>query len=200
MKLLQIIVSSIVFVVLLAIIYIIHIWYFPVQVIFYSAILDGVLAAILTGLLFFVARRRKSLLTGTEILLTVAVWLLCAYSLAISVPTVLDRSLSFYILEKIQQRGGGVEADALKDIFITEFIPESRLMDVRMTEQLQSGTVVLEDGCLKLTGWGNTLASFSRYFRMNFLAKHRLLANEYTDALVDPFRDSPTGEMGYECH
>ena len=199
MKFLQLVLTSALFLLNLIVIYLIHVWFFPVQVIFYSAILDGVLAAALTGLLVFGIFRRKIILTGFERFLTVAIWLLCAYAIAISVPTVLDRSLSFYILEKIQQRGGGVKSDALQDIFVNEYIPEFRLMDVRRTEQLQSGTVVLDDGCLKLTPWGNALASFSRYFRMNLLAKHRLLAGEYTDALVNPFRNSPTGEMGYEC-
>ena len=69
-------------------------------------------------------------------------------------------------------------------------------MDVRRTEQLQSGTVVLDDGCLKLTPWGNALASFSRYFRMNLLAKHRLLAGEYTDGTGGSVPQQPNGRNG----
>ena len=45
------------------------------------------------------------------------VWLLLGYILAISVPTVLDRSLSFYILEKLQQRGGGIQQSRFNEVF-----------------------------------------------------------------------------------
>ena len=51
----------------------------------------------------------------------------------------------------------------------------------------------------RITPKGERLASISRFLRTNFLPKHRLLAGEYTDALVDPFVNSPKGPMGYEC-
>jgi hypothetical protein len=196
-KLLSALLLTLLYLVLLAVIYVVHVWYFPVPVVFYSALLDVVLAAAATTLLVILLRRLP--LGGFEKVLLVALWLTGGFAVAITIPTVLDRSLSFYILEKLQQRGGGILRAELERMFITEFIPESRLMDVRITEQLESGTVTLQDGCVRLTDRGNMLASFSRFFRTNLLPRHRLLAGEYTDALVDPFRQSPTGRMGYEC-
>ena len=73
------------------------------------------------------------------------------------------------------------------------------MTDVRLTEQLSSGTIVIENDCVKLTKLGDQLASFSRLFRANLLPKRRLLMNKYTDDLVDPFRASePTAS--YVCH
>ena len=63
-------------------------------------------------------------------------------------------------------------------------------MDVRLTEQQQSGTIVVENGCVKLTDRGRELARFSRFFRQHFLPKQRLLMGTYSDALTDPFRNS----------
>jgi hypothetical protein len=178
-------------------IYLAHARWFPVGVVFYSALLDAVLAAaIMAAILWLFARRT---FTGLEKVLLVAVWLLGGYAFAVTGPTVLDRSLSFYILEKLQQRGGGIREDAIGDVFVTEYMPEFRLIDVRLTEQVESGTVVIVDGCVKLTPHGERLASLSRFIRTHFLPKHRLLAGEYTDALVDPFANSPEGPMGYEC-
>ena len=111
----------------------------------------------------------------------------------------IDRSLSFYILEKIQQRGGGIKFDAFEQVFTNEYVKEHRLVDVRLTEQQQSGTIVINAGCVKLTAWGNTLATASRYFRGHFLPKQRLLMGEYTDALTDPFRNSST-QSDYACN
>ena len=189
---------TLLFIALLATFYVLHVWYLPVPVVLYSAVTDAALAALVATIVIILLRRRLPL-TGFEKVLLVSLWLVGGYAFAISIPTVLDRSLSFYILEKLQQRGGGIRADRLEDVFINEYMPEFRLIDVRLTEQVQSGTIEINNGCVRLTDRGDMLASLSRFFRMNLLPKQRLLAGEYTDALVDPFRNSPTGEIGYEC-
>jgi len=123
---------------------------------------------------------------------------LAGYAIAIAGPTVLDRSLSFYILEKLQQRGGGIRLDRMDEVFRDEYMREHQLVLVRVTEQVQSGTIEVRDGCVLLTPSGRRLAGFSRWFRLNLLPRHRLLGTHYTDALTDPFRDSRSG-YGYEC-
>jgi hypothetical protein len=133
-----------------------------------------------------------------EIAQMVCIWLLLGYSFAISVPTVIDRSLSFYILEKLQQRGGGIKLDAFDQVFTQEYVKEHRLVDVRLTEQQQSGTIVIRNGCVLLTDWGQTIATTSRYFRNHFLPKQRLLMGEYSDDLTDPFRNS-VKRSDYQC-
>ena len=166
--------------------------------ILYSATLDAVIATIAAGLVVCTLRF-FSPLSGFEKFQLVVIFLLGGYAFAISGPTVIDRSLSFYILEKLQQRGGGIREDAIGMVFVNEYMPEYRLVDVRLTEQLESGTVTIENGCVKLTPKGERLASLGQFLRTHFLAKKRLLAGEYTDALVDPFKNSKDGEMGYEC-
>jgi hypothetical protein len=126
------------------------------------------------------------------------IMLLAGYALAISVPTVIDRSLSFYILEKLQQRGGGIRYAAFEQVFTQEYLKEHRLVDVRLTEQLESGTVRIEHGCVRLTDKGERLAHFSRYFRQHWLPKQRQLMGQYSDALTDPFRHSAPAP-DYEC-
>jgi hypothetical protein len=190
---------SLLFVAILGIVYLIHVWYLPVRVILYSAILDSVLAALITAGVMLLLRRQLPL-TAFEGFLLLGLWLLSGYAFAISGPTVLDRSLSFYILEKLQQRGGGIRADAFSKVFVDEYMPEFRLVDVRLTEQAQSGTIEVVDGCVRLTTWGRTLASISHFIRSHLLAKHRLLAGTYTDTLTDPFANSAKGPQGYECH
>lgn len=178
-------------------VYALHIRFFRVDVVFYAAIGDAVLAALvcyagLLGLRFFAP------LNGFEKFQLFVIWLLTGYALAISVPTVIDRSLSFYILEKLQQRGGGIAQDAFEQVFVGEYMPEHHLVDVRLTEQLESGTIRIENGCVLLTEKGARIAAFSRYFRMNWLPKERLLMGEYSDALTDPFRNS-SAAADYVC-
>jgi hypothetical protein len=197
MKYLKLLIATVVYVLLLLVIYVLHVRYVPVNVVFYSAILDAVLATILAANLIATVRWFR-VFTRFETLQLCCIWLLLGYSFAISVPTVIDRSLSFYILEKLQQRGGGIKLDAFDQVFTQEYVKEHRLVDVRLTEQQQSGTVEIKDGCVKLTAWGQTIASSSRYFRAHFLPKQRLLMGKYSDDLTDPFRNS-VERVDYRC-
>ena len=198
MKLLTALLLTAAYVIVLAVVYVVHVWYFNVDVVLYSAILDALIASAILAAFSLIIRARLPF-DGFSLLLLVAIWILGGYAFAISGPAVLDRSLSFYILEKLQQRGGGIQESRIGDVFKDEYMPEFRLIDVRLTEQLQSGTVTVENGCVKLTPRGERLATVSRFIRTNLLPKHRLLAGVYTDALVDPFRASKKGPIGYEC-
>ena len=198
MKIKKALLSSIFFIFLLFTIYVVHVNYFRVDVVFYSAILDGILATALAALCLFMMRY-FDVFNGFEKIQLIVIWFLASYVLAISVPTVIDRSLSFYILEKIQQRGGGIELSRFEEVFTKEYIQEHRLIDVRLTEQLSSGTIEIQDGCVKLTLLGERLANFSRYFRQNLLPRKRLLMGTYADDLTDPFRNS-LASPGYECN
>ena len=197
MKYLKLLGATALFGVLLLVVYVVHVRYVPVNVVFYSAILDDVLATGLTLLLLAALGWLRSF-SRFEIAQMVCIWLLLGYSFAISVPTVIDRSLSFYILEKLQQRGGGIKLDAFDQVFTQEYFKEHRLVDVRLTEQQQSGTIVIRNGCVLLTDWGQTIATTSRYFRNHFLPKQRLLMGEYSDDLTDPFRNS-VKRSDYQC-
>lgn len=193
----RIVAITAVFVVVLLAIYVIHSLYLRVNVVFYSAILDGVVATALCGVLLWVAPWFR-VLGPVEKLQLIVIWLLLGYGYAISVPTVLDRSLSFYILEKLEQRGGGIRENAFEDVFTKEYVKEDHLVDVRLTEQLESGTIVIRDGCVLLTDKGRRLARISSFFRKNLLPKHRLLMGQYSDVLTDPFRHSAT-DVDYRC-
>lgn len=197
MKIIRFAAASAFFLVLACFIYWVHISFMHVNVVFYSAIVDGVLAAFITAGLVM-ALRSFSVFSGFEKLQMLIIWLLAAYALAISVPTVLDRSLSFYILEKLQQRGGGIQQSRFAEVFTDEYLKEHRLVDVRLTEQLESGTIRIENGCVRLTPKGNGLASFSRFFRRHLLPKQRLLMGQYSDDLTDPFRNSAP-QKDYTC-
>jgi hypothetical protein len=160
-----------------------------VDVVFYSSIYSAFIALVLFTPILFILPNFRSL-SGLEKYQNLLICALIGYIFAISVPTVIDRSLSFYILEKLQQRGGGIQLSKFNYIFTTEYMREHRLVDVRLTEQVESGTIIVEDGCVRLTSRGASLASFSRFFRQNFLPKKRLLLGEYTDQLTDPFARS----------
>lgn len=189
--------ATAVFIVALLLTYYTHMRYFRVNVVFYASVLDAAIALVLVfGTLHLF--KWFSEFSKLELIQLATIWLLGGYLFAISVPTVIDRSLSFYILEKLQQRGGGIREDAFREVFTDEYVREHHLVEVRLTEQLQSGTIEIQRGCVKLTERGERLASFSRFYRKNLLPTHRLLMGQYTDALTDPFRDSQMSK-DYRC-
>jgi len=187
---------TLVYIGLLLGIHFLHVRFFTVDVVFYAAIGDALLAAVATGLLLLASPYRA--FTPAERVLLALVWLLGGYAFAISVPTVIDRSLSFYILEKLDQRGGGIRQDAFQDVFTQEYMVEHRLVDVRLTEQESSGTIHIANGCVLLTDKGRRVAAMSRFYRQHFLPKQRLLLGKYSDDLTDPFRHSRQ-DVTYQC-
>ncbi|UCV19543.1 hypothetical protein [Ferribacterium limneticum] len=177
--------------------YVLSVRNLKVDVVFYSALGDTALATMVAAVILFWSGFFKSL-TKFEKFLSVLLWLTLGYSLAISLPTVIDRSLSIYILEKLEQRGGGIRQDAFARVFTEEYLREHHLVEVRLTEQLESGTINLKAGCVKLTPKGASVVRFSRFFRQNLLPRQRLLMGAYSDELVDPFRES-TDSPDYRC-
>lgn len=188
----------IVYVVLLLVIYVAHIKFLRVNVVGFAALIDAILAACLAGALLF-ALSWFNVLEKFERVLLVMIFVLGGYAFAVSVPTVIDRSLSLYILAKLDQRGGGIRQDQIGWVFVHEYLPEYRLVDVRLTEAVQSGTVEIRNGCVLLTDKGRAMATFSQWFQRHLLPKERLLSGEYTDVLTDAFRNSQPSP-GYECN
>lgn len=168
----------------------IHFQTLSVAVILYACILDTILASALVLGAYRFFWWKRSVLLPTEAGLTAIAANLLILLYAVMGPTVIDRSLSIYIVQKIDMRGGRVAEAAMPDIFVKEYLPEFRLVDVRMTEQVQSGTVEIEDGCVVLTGKGRALSQFADFYRKNFLPKHRVLMDEVSGILTDPFRDT----------
>lgn len=198
MKLIRSGIAFFTFLVILLLTYYLHITFFNINVVFYAAITDAVAATIFSSVILFLTNYFR-LFNWFEKTQLIIIFLLAGYAFAISVPTVIDRSLSFYILEKLQQRGGGIQLNSFEQVFTQEYIMEHRLVDVRLTEQVESGTIQIKDGCVMLTDKGKNIASFSQMFRRNFLPKHRLLMGEYSDDLTHPFKNS-LSSMNYLCH
>ena len=177
------------YIVIFVLVYYVCITYFEVDVVFYSSIYSALTALVIYGSILYLMPIFARL-NYFDKFNAIVIAALVGYAVAISVPTVIDRSLSFYILEKLQQRGGGIQLSKFNYIFTEEYMREHRLVDIRLTEQVASGTIVVDGDCVKLTAKGSGLADFSRFFRQHFLPKKRLLRGTYTDMLIDPFARS----------
>ncbi|MEO8132495.1 MAG: hypothetical protein ABI831_00745 [Betaproteobacteria bacterium] len=111
-------------------VYFVHVRLFKVDVVLYGALFDACLA---TAAMFALVLVRKEfrLFNAYEKSQLCVIWLLAGSLMALALPAVIDRSLSFYILEKLQQRGGGIQLARFEDVFTLEYLREHRLVDVR---------------------------------------------------------------------
>lgn len=150
MKILQAILILLLYLLILIIIYFLHIKYLKVDVILFSSLIDASVATVvIAGYLFY--GQNYTLFNLFEKIQMIFLCILIGYIASISIPTVIDRSLSFYILEKIDQQDGGIELDQFENLFTIDYMRDHRLVDVRLTEQLQSGTIIIQENCVTLT-------------------------------------------------
>lgn len=175
------------FVIDLLVINYVHFRFFPVDVVFYSVLMDVVLALVIAGLesWFIIFRRNIPTIAFVQLLIIFA---LGGYIFALTLPTVIDRSYSIYILSKLEQHDGKLKKSAFDHAVIDEFMREHKLADARLTEQLKSGTIMMNGDCVQLTQRGAWVVSFARWYRQNMLPQKRLIGDHYTDELTDPFR------------
>lgn len=191
-------ITTLAYLLIYAVVYLIHINYFKVDVILYAAVFDAVISVFILAITCFLLKIYKNH-SKLETFQTYVIFFLIGYSISLSLPAVIDRSLSFYILEKINTHNGSVNLSSMNDIFTNDYMDEYKLIEIRITEQLASGTITIKDGCINLTSKGEFIADSSSFFRKNFLAKKRLILDEYSDALTDPLRDSVINE-NYLCN
>lgn len=144
-----------------------------VDVVLYSAIGCGALAAAITGLLLGKASLFRCF-NGFEKTLLTIIFALFSYILAISIPTIIDRSLSIYMLEKLADTPNGISKKEFSELVAHEYIESYHAVDIRLIEQLKSGTVLIDkDSRVYLTNEGEKIVKFSRFFKSYLLAKNR---------------------------
>lgn len=188
-KLLLFLLALTLYIAIFFLIYIIHIHFFGIDVILYASLMDSFIALFFFLMIFFYSGLFKTY-NYFETLTTSCILLLLGYSFSITVPTVIDRSLSLYYLEKIRQHNGAIKKNSMREIFTGDFVDEYKVVEMRLTEQLSSGTILIKGDCIVLTRRGYIVTAFSDFFRRNLLANKRLIVDEYSDHLTDPLRNS----------
>ena len=186
------------FLLLFVCVHLVHVWYLPVRVVLYDALLDAAVSFVLFALLLAALRRLRFGASGTEAGLAAVIGFLLAVNFAFAGPAIVDRSLSMYFLEKLAQRGGAIRQDAWLDIITREYMHEYQVVDVRLTEQLNSGTITVKDGCVRLTPRGERMARITSFYRAYLLPRQREILGRFTDDLTDPLRATPA-TVPYAC-
>ena len=166
---------------ILLVVHFLHVAFFEVDVVFYSALFDAWLASLI---FIFALYFLWSIKSFDKVFYFTVFSFSLGYIFAISVPTVVDRSLSFYIIEKLRNNGGAAKIGFMQEDFFSVYAKEYRVMDIRITEQIESSMIIRDGDCIKLTRNGELVAAFSQLYRENFLPKKRRIGDDYSDDLA----------------
>ena len=167
-KLNKLILIIILYLLVLLIINIINFLYFEVTVVFYSSLLD----ALISVLIISVAINLFKIYEPFEKFQIIFICLLIGYIYSISVPTIIDRSLSIYILEEIYKNNkAGIKIDDLDELISKKYMREYRVKEMRVSEQLASGTIYIDNDTIFLTEKGRLISIVTTAAREYILPK-----------------------------
>lgn len=166
------------------------------DVILFDFLKITIIVAVICSIIFFVFFRHA--FSKFEIFNFFMIAALIGSLYSVIGPTVIDRSLSIYLLEEVLDNGGKVKKEALEEIIRNDYLFEHQVAKIRMTEQLKSGTIELHGNCIVITKWGELIVHLSRKFREHFLPNKRLLGENYTNELINANqRSGPLSD--YKC-
>ncbi|PHP19767.1 hypothetical protein CG471_10425 [Sphingobium sp. IP1] len=80
----------------------------------------------------------------------------------ITFPVTFDRSITMFLLARIERQDGQLDARALEDVYTREYLGEMRQIDRRVEEQTMSGNIRVEHGRIHITPQGRRLLSGGR--------------------------------------
>lgn len=133
-----------------------------VTILFYRGVALALLDSIIVGLAAGLIVRRK----GEASLPIAAAALSLSFNICFLVllPVTVDRSVTVYLLSTIERQDkAGIDAGALQDAFIKNYVVDMRAIDRRVDEQRKSGNIaVASDGKIRLTAQGRRFMTLSR--------------------------------------
>ncbi|MFX4085292.1 hypothetical protein ACKU27_09335 [Sphingobium yanoikuyae] len=134
-----------------------------ISLLFYRGVFIAFISALLLALLInWAARWLRSLDLSTAIG-AVALSLAFNISFLIVFPVTFDRSITMFLLARIERQNGQLTPPMLEQVFIREYLGDLRQIDRRVREQTLSGNIVQRnDGRIELTPQGSRLLDSGR--------------------------------------
>lgn len=132
------------------------------SILFYRGVLLAALAAALLAILGVFAFWKWRISDLQAIVGGVALSLSFNLCFLVLFPVTFDRSVTMFLLARIEQRDGQLDEAALNRIFLKEYVGDMRQIHRRVEEQALSGNILVEAGRIRLTPRGRQLMSTSR--------------------------------------
>ncbi|WP_255326231.1 hypothetical protein [Sphingobium sp. EM0848] len=132
-----------------------------VGILFYRGIAIAAVTALLLLLAGLMLRPRMQLDPAT---LVGGVALSLSFNLCflITFPVTFDRSITTFLLARIEQHDGELDTAMLEQLFIRQYLGDMHQIDRRIAEQQLSGTIRVEQGRIHITPQGRRLLESGR--------------------------------------
>ncbi len=132
---------------------------YPAPIIYYEGIwIIVIMTALVVGGGLLLARLISSSKTfASYIILGVLLGAAGSYAFHITIPTLLDRSISMFILALLDSNN--LTMSEIQCNFVKQFVVKSKAIEKRVKEQVATGNIRVEYGRLQITDQGKTLTS-----------------------------------------
>ena len=132
-----------------------------VEILFYRGVLVAAILALLLIMAGIGALRWLRLEPAT-LVGAVALSLAFNISFLIVFPVTFDRSITMFLLARIERQDGQLDATALERLYIRQYLGDMRQIDRRIAEQAQSGNIEVRNGHIRITPQGRRLLQGAR--------------------------------------
>jgi len=80
----------------------------------------------------------------------------------ITFPVTFDRSITMFLLARIEQHDGALDTARLEQLYVREYLGDMRQIDRRVAEQILSGNIRIDQGRIHITPQGRRLLAGGR--------------------------------------
>ncbi|AMK24023.1 MULTISPECIES: hypothetical protein [unclassified Sphingobium] len=132
-----------------------------VGILFYRGIIIAGLAALLMLIAGLLLRHRLRLDHPT---LVGAIALSLSFNICflITFPVTFDRSITMFLLARIERHDGALDTARLEQLYVREYLGDMRQIDRRVAEQTLSGNIRIDQGRIHITPQGRRLLAGGR--------------------------------------
>lgn len=131
-------------------------------ILFYRGSALASVTAPLLGLVLALAGRHVRSLDLSTIVGAVALSLAFNISFLIVFPVTFDRSITMFLLARIERQDGQLDAQGLEQVYVREYLGAMRQIDRRIEEQSLSGNIHVAQGRIHITPQGRRLLTSGR--------------------------------------
>lgn len=132
-----------------------------VGILFYRGILIAAVTAALLLICGILLSQRLRLDPAT-IVGSAALSLAFNICFLITFPVTFDRSITIFLLSRIERHDGQLTAPMLEQVFVREYLDDMRQIDRRVAEQALSGNIRVDQGRIHITPQGTRLLEGGR--------------------------------------
>ena len=132
--------------------------FFASGIIFYQGLFSIVVTSLIIAPIFFIYKKFTLEIFGYFLFS-----IMFCYSFLITVPTLLDRSISLYILATISEERK-INKEEIENYFVSGFVLKNKAIDKRLDEQIFTKNIIINNNNYEITNRGKVVNKLNIFF------------------------------------